>query len=316
MDRDTRWERTKLAYDAIVHASGQQAASAAAAIEAAYERGETDEFVAPTVIGEYDGVAAGDVAIFFNFRPDRARQLTRALAEPGFDEFPRAGGPTLDLTTMTEYRKGWPYPVAFPEQRPKTTLAETIAAAGGHQLHVAETEKYAHVTYFFNGGREQELEGEERRLVDSPRDVPTYDKKPEMSAVDAADAFVERWLGNSFRFGIVNFANPDMVGHTGVIPAAVAAVETVDAQLARVVDAVLEKGGACIVTADHGNCDNMLEPDGSPNTAHSLNPVPLIVTAEGIGLRDGGILADVAPTALELLGIEQPEAMTGRSLLA
>jgi 2,3-bisphosphoglycerate-independent phosphoglycerate mutase len=316
MDRDTRWERTKLAYDAIVHATGQRAASAAQAVEAAYERGETDEFVKPTVIGDYDGAAPGDVALFFNFRPDRARQLTRALAEPGFDEFPRAGGPSLDLTTMTAYRKGWPYPVAFPEQRPKTTLAETIAAAGGRQLHVAETEKYAHVTYFFNGGREQELEGEEHCLVDSPRDVPTYDRKPEMSAADAADAFVERWREGSYRFGIINFANPDMVGHTGVIPAAVTAVETVDSQLEKVVDAVLEKGGACIVTADHGNCDNMLEPDGSPNTAHSLNPVPLIVTADGVGLRDGGILADVAPTALELLGIEQPEAMTGRSLLA
>ncbi len=172
------------------------------------------------------------------------------------------------------------------------------------------------MTYFFNGGREQELDGEEHCLVDSPREVPTYDEKPEMSATAAADTFVERWLGNSYRFGIINFANPDMVGHTGVIPAAVAAVETVDAQLEKVVDAVLEKGGACIVTADHGNCDNMLEPDGSPNTAHSLNPVPLIVTVDGVELRDGGILADVAPTALELLGIEQPGAMTGRSLLA
>jgi 2,3-bisphosphoglycerate-independent phosphoglycerate mutase len=315
MDRDTRWERTKLAYDAIVHATGLAADSASAAIETAYEREETDEFVKPTVIGDYDGVAAGDVALFFNFRPDRARQLTRALAEPGFDEFPRAGGPTLDLTTMTEYRKGWPYPVAFPEQRPATTLAATIAEAGGRQLHVAETEKYAHVTYFFNGGREQEYEGEEHVLVESPRDVPTYDHKPEMSAAAASEAFVEHWGGGGYRFGIINFANPDMVGHTGVIPAAVAAVEAVDAELGRVVEAVLGKGGACIVTADHGNCDHMLEPDGSPNTAHSLNPVPLIVTAEGAELRSGGILADVAPTALELLGIPQPEAMTGRSLL-
>ena len=169
------------------------APASAAAIEASYERGETDEFVKPTVIGDYDGVAAGDVAIFLNFRPDRARELTRALAEPGFDEFSRAGGPTLDLTTMTSYRKGWPYPVAFPEERPQTTLAETIAKAGGRQLHVAETEKYAHVTYFFNGGREQELEGEEHCLVESPRDVPTYDQKPEMSARAAADTFVERW---------------------------------------------------------------------------------------------------------------------------
>jgi 2,3-bisphosphoglycerate-independent phosphoglycerate mutase len=315
MDRDTRWERTKLAYDAIVHAEGLRAASAEEAIASSYERDETDEFVKPTVVGDYDGVAEGDVAIFVNFRPDRARQMTRALAEPGFDEFPRAGGPVLDLTTMTRYRKGWPYPVAFPEERPKTTLAETISEAGGRQLHVAETEKYAHVTYFFNGGREQEWEGEERFLVESPRDVPTYDHKPEMSASAAAAAFVSHWAGGDYRFGIVNFANPDMVGHTGVIPAAVKAVEEVDGCLGEVVEAVTASGGACIVTADHGNCDHMLEPDGSPNTAHSLNPVPLIVTAEGLRLRDGGILADVAPTALELLGIPQPKAMTGHSLI-
>jgi 2,3-bisphosphoglycerate-independent phosphoglycerate mutase len=316
MDRDTRWERTKLAYDAIVHGEGLRAASAEEAIEASYERGETDEFVKPTVIGGYDGAAEGDIAIFINFRPDRARQMTRALAEPGFEEFSRAQGPLLDLTTMTEYRKGWPYPVAFPEARPKTTLAEVISAAGERQLHVAETEKYAHVTYFFNGGREQEWEGEKRCLVDSPRDVPTYDHRPEMSARAAADAFVSRWPAGGYRFGIINFANPDMVGHTGVIPAAVQAVETVDACLADVVEAVERSGGACIVTADHGNCDHMLEPDGSPNTAHSLNPVPLIVTSKGIELRQGGILADVAPTVLELLGIAQPEEMTGRSLIA
>jgi 2,3-bisphosphoglycerate-independent phosphoglycerate mutase len=315
MDRDTRWERTKLAYDAIVHAQGLRAMSASEAIEAAYARDETDEFVKPTVIGDYDGAAEGDVGIFVNFRPDRARQLTMALADPDFEEFPRAGGPLLDLTTMTEYRKGWPYPVAFPEARPSTTLAEVISEADGRQLHVAETEKYAHVTYFFNGGREQELEEEERSLVPSPRDVPTYDRKPEMSAKEAAAAFAGRWSEGGYRFGIINFANPDMVGHTGVIPAAVRAVETVDACLGEVVAAVEATGGACIVTADHGNCDNMLEPDGSPNTAHSLNPVPLIVTAEGLALRDRGILADVAPTILELLGIPQPEAMTGCSLI-
>jgi 2,3-bisphosphoglycerate-independent phosphoglycerate mutase len=316
MDRDTRWERIKLAYDAIVHARGQHAAGTAEAIDASYEREETDEFVMPTVIGDYDGVAEGDVAIFINFRPDRAREMTRALADSDFDEFPRAGGPVLDLTTMTAYRKGWPYPVAFPEARPTTTLAEVVSEAGGRQLHVAETEKYAHVTYFFNGGREEEWQGEERRLVDSPRDVPTYDHKPEMSARAAADAFVSQWSDNDYRFGIVNFANPDMVGHTGVIPAAVKAVEEVDGCLGDVVAAVEATGGACIVTADHGNCDHMLEPDGSPNTAHSLNPVPLIVTGEGLlTLRDHGILADVAPTALELLGIPQPKAMTGRSLL-
>jgi 2,3-bisphosphoglycerate-independent phosphoglycerate mutase len=316
MDRDTRWERTKLAYDAIVHGRGLHAASAEEAISASYEREETDEFVKPTVIGEYDGVAEGDVGIFVNFRPDRARQTTRALAEPRFEEFSRAGGPTLDLTAMTEYRKGWPYPVAFLEARPQTTLAQTISEAGGRQLHVAETEKYAHVTYFFNGGREQEWEGEERHLVDSPRDVPTYDRKPEMSAAAAAGAFVDDWRRGDYQFGIINFANPDMVGHTGVIPAAVAAVEEVDACLGDVIDVLNEMAGACIVTADHGNCDHMLEPDGSPNTAHSLNPVPLIVNVEGLVLRSGGILADVAPTALELLGIEQPSAMTGRSLIS
>jgi 2,3-bisphosphoglycerate-independent phosphoglycerate mutase len=315
MDRDTRWERTKLAYDAIVHGRGQHAPSAEEAIDASYEREETDEFVVPTVIGDYDGVAEGDVAIFVNFRPDRARQMTRALADPDFDEFPRARGPVLDLTTMTSYRKGWPYPVAFPEARPTTTLAEVVSEAGGRQLHVAETEKYAHVTYFFNGGREEEWEGEERCLVDSPRDVPTYDHKPEMSARAAADTFVSHWSSGEYRFGIVNFANPDMVGHTGVIPAAVAAVEEVDGCLGDVLAAVEATGGACIVTADHGNCDHMLEPDGSPNTAHSLNPVPLIVTAAGLALREGGILADVAPTALQFLGILQPEAMTGRSLI-
>jgi len=315
MDRDTRWERTKLAYDAIVHAEGLRAGSSGEAIEASYEREETDEFVKPTVIGDYDGVEDGDVAFFINFRPDRARQMTRALADPDFEEFSR-GGPLLELTTMTEYRKGWPYPVAFAEARPATTLAETISAAGGRQLHVAETEKYAHVTYFFNGGREQEWQGEERHLVDSPRDVPTYDHKPQMSARAAADTFTGHWREGDYRFGIINFANPDMVGHTGVIPAAVAAVEEVDGCLGDVVEAVSARGGACIITADHGNCDHMLEPDGSPNTAHSLNPVPLIVTAEGLTLRNHGILADVAPTALELLDIPQPEAMTGRSLVA
>jgi 2,3-bisphosphoglycerate-independent phosphoglycerate mutase len=316
MDRDTRWERVKLAYDAIVHAEGRRAASAGEAIESSYGADQTDEFVMPTVIGDYDGVAEGDVAIFVNFRPDRAREMSMALADPGFDGFPRSAGPLLDLMTMTEYRKGWPYPVAFPERRPETTLAEVISEAGGRQLHVAETEKYAHVTYFFNGGREEEWGGEERRLVDSPRDVPTYDHKPQMSARAAADAFTGRWAEGDYRFGIINFANPDMVGHTGVIPAAVAAVEEVDGCLADVVAAVQAKGGACIVTADHGNCDHMLEPDGSPNTAHSLNPVPLIVTLDDIALNGPGILADVAPTILDLLDIPQPAPMTGRSLLA
>jgi 2,3-bisphosphoglycerate-independent phosphoglycerate mutase len=314
MDRDRRWERVKEAYDAVVHAQGLRAESAVDAVRESYERGETDEFIRPTVVGDYDGMAEGDAVLHFNFRPDRARELVRALGEPGFDEFPRGVAPRVRLTTLTEYRKGWEYPVAFPPQVPEVTLAQVIAGLGAHQLHVAETEKYAHVTYFFNGGREDEWEGEERCLVPSARDVPTYDKKPEMSARAAADAFRERWSQDGFRFGIINFANPDMVGHTGDIPAAVRAVETVDACLGDVIAAVHASGGACIVTADHGNADNMLEPDGSPNTAHSTNPVPFIVTVEGVSLAEGR-LADVAPTALALLGIEQPAAMTGRSLV-
>jgi 2,3-bisphosphoglycerate-independent phosphoglycerate mutase len=331
MDRDRRWERTKLAYDALVHGrpaplgkdtddfSADQttapAESGEAAVRAAYERGETDEFIRPTLVGEEGRIRDGDAVLFFNFRPDRARQLTRALGEREFSEFDRGAAPRVHLTTLTEYQEDWDYPIAFPPERPQATLASVLAERGASQLHVAETEKYAHVTYFFNGGEEHEHPGEERCLVDSPRDVPTYDHKPEMSAPAAAGAFVERWTGGGYRFGIINFANPDMVGHTGVIPAAVRAIETVDEQLGRVVAAVHASGGACVVTADHGNADNMLEPDGSPNTAHSLNPVPLIVTADVGELRDGGILADVAPTVLDLLGEPQPEAMTGQSLL-
>jgi 2,3-bisphosphoglycerate-independent phosphoglycerate mutase len=204
--------------------------------------------------------------------------------------------------------------VAFPPKEPATTLAQVISEQGDRQLHVAETEKYAHVTYFFDGGKEGELAGEEQLLADSPRDVPTYDHKPEMSAEGAARLFTDAWSADGYRFGIINFANPDMVGHTGVIPAAVSAIEEVDRRLADVVSAVHEKGGALIITADHGNSEQMLEPDGSPNTAHSTNPVPAIVTVRDIQLREGGILADVAPTALDLLGIPQPEAMTGKSL--
>jgi 2,3-bisphosphoglycerate-independent phosphoglycerate mutase len=318
MDRDRRWERTRAAYDAIVHgdAEGRHAVSGAEAVAAAYERGETDEFVAATLVGDEARVRDGDAVVFFNFRPDRARQLTRALGELGFEEFDRGDAPEVQLTTLTEYNEDWSYPIVFPPARPETTLAATLAERGIAQLHVAETEKYAHVTYFFNGGEEHEYAGEERRLVDSPRDVPTYDHKPEMSAAPAAEAFVERWRAGAYGFGIINFANPDMVGHTGVIEAAVVAIEVVDGCLGRVVAAVHERGGACIVTADHGNADHMLEPDGSPNTAHSLNPVPLLVTAAVDGLREGGVLADVAPTVLDLLGLEQPKAMTGRSLVA
>jgi 2,3-bisphosphoglycerate-independent phosphoglycerate mutase len=317
MDRDRRWDRTKLAYDAIVHgvAEPPRAPSGEAAVRAAHGRDETDEFIRPTLVGEEGRIRDGDAVLFFNFRPDRARQLTRALAEPGFAEFDRGAPLRIHYTALTEYQEEWTYPVAFPPERPRATLAALLAERGTPQLHVAETEKYAHVTYFFNGGEESPHAGEERCLVDSPRDVPTYDHKPEMSAYAAADEFVERWSGDGYGFGIINFANPDMVGHTGVIPAAVRAVEAVDECLGGVVRAVHESGGACIVTADHGNADNMLEPDGSPNTAHSLNPVPLVMTADVPGLRDGGILADVSPTVLDLLGVEQPPEMTGRTLI-
>jgi 2,3-bisphosphoglycerate-independent phosphoglycerate mutase len=315
MDRDKRWDRTKLAYDAIVHGEAEHSAqSGEEAVKAAYERGETDEFIKPTLVGDEGRIRSGDGVVFFNFRPDRARQLTRALGEPDFDEFDRGEAPEVRLTTLTQYQEDWDYPVAFPQARPAVTLASVLAERGVRQLHVAETEKYAHVTYFFNGGEEDPYPGEERRLVDSPRDVPTYDKKPEMSAAAAADAFVEGWREHEPGFAIINFANPDMVGHTGVIEAAVRAIETVDECLGRVVEAVHESGGVCVITADHGNADHMLEPDGSPNTAHSMNPVPLVVTGYVGELRDGGTLADVAPTVLALLEEKQPAEMTGRPL--
>ena len=318
MDRDKRWERTQKAYDMLVHGRAEyHADSGVDAVRAAYERGEGDEFIEPTTVGAEACIRPGDSVIAFNFRPDRMREITRALAEQGFDEVDRGGVARIErYVTLTEYEEGWPYPVAFPPAHPETTLPHVIAAAGGRQLHVAETEKYPHVTYFFGGGEETPEEGERRELVPSPRDVPTYDKKPEMSAREAARAFVQAWEEEDFRFGIINFANADMVGHTGVIAAAVKAVETVDACLGEIVRAVQASGGALIITADHGNSDAMLEPGGAPNTAHSLNQVPVIVTVDGVTLEHGGVLADVAPTALELLGIDQPEAMTGRSLLA
>jgi 2,3-bisphosphoglycerate-independent phosphoglycerate mutase len=326
MDRDRRWDRTKRAYDALVRGEGLRAQSAAEAIEQAYGRGETDEFIQPTVIEPAGGDSAkllrpGDSVITFNFRPDRMRQLVRALGEDQFEEFERPGWGRVHLTTMTRYREDWTYPVAFEPSKPKATIARLLAARGDRQLHVAETEKYPHVTYFFNGGEEEPYEGEERFLVPSPRDVPTYDHKPEMSAREATEAFVTHWReaageGRSFRFAIINFANPDMVGHTGNIPAATRAVEVVDGCLGAVVDAVHETGGGLIVTADHGNADEMLEPDGSPDTAHSTNPVPLIVTVEGLELAGRGVLADVVPTALELLEIPKDPSMTGESLIA
>lgn len=330
MDRDSRWERVQQAYDLIVHGEApHQAASAVQAVKDAYARDETDEFVTATRIGEEATIRPGDKLIVTNFRPDRVREITRALAEPGFLEVDRqaaaphpeqtdpAVAPVAvdDYVCMTQYKADWPYPVAFPPRNPDITLADVIEATGGAQIHVAETEKYPHVTYFFNGGIEDEHRDEFRDVVPSPRDVATYDEKPQMSAREAADAFVRLWHDHGPTFGIINFANPDMVGHTGSIPAAVEAIEFVDGCLKDVVKAVTESGGVCLVTADHGNADNMLEPDGSPNTAHSLNPVPFVVTRDDVQLRDEGILADVAPTVLDLLGVVQPKAMTGTSMI-
>jgi 2,3-bisphosphoglycerate-independent phosphoglycerate mutase len=309
MDRDRRWGRTQRALDLLLDNQAEFAApSGRQAVLDAYERGETDEFIAATKVGAEARIRTGDSVIAFNFRPDRMRQLTEKLA-------PLAGL----YTTLTEYEEGWTWPVAFPPARPAITLPHVVERHGARQLHVAETEKYPHVTYFFGGGEETPCDGERRELVPSPRDVATYDLEPQMSAREAAGAFVGAWRADAPAFGIINFANPDMVGHTGVIPAAVTAVETADACLGSVVECVLESGGALVVTADHGNADEMLEPDGSPDTAHSLNPVPLLVVTPddaSPALRDGGVLADVAPTVLELLGWEQPPEMTGRSLLA
>jgi len=317
MDRDRRWDRIQLAYDMLIHGRAEHTArSGPEAARAAYERDETDEFIKPVLVGEEARIRPGDSIFAFNFRPDRMREITRALAEPAFSEIDRGGAQTIDsYATMTEYVEGWPYPVAFPPEHLSVTMSRVLEQRGATQLHVAETEKYPHVTYFFNGGEEQPCDCERRELVPSPRDVPTYDYKPEMSAREAAAAFVGAWRQDSPTFGIINFANADMVGHTGVIPAAVKGIETVDECLAQVVAAVHESGGACVVTADHGNADHMLEPDGSPNTAHSLNPVPVVVTVPGLTLRGGGVLADVTPTLLQMLGIDQPAAMTGHSLI-
>jgi 2,3-bisphosphoglycerate-independent phosphoglycerate mutase len=305
MDRDHRWERTERALDAIVRRVGEPAGDIVAAVERSYARGVSDEFIEP-IVTDAPGLERRDAVIFFNFRPDRARQLTRRLLDEGYD-----------VTTMTRYSGELDCPVAFEEQDVADTIAEVVAAHGLGQLHVAETEKYAHVTYFLNGGREQAWEGETRVLVPSPRDVPTYDLKPEMSAPEVARRFVEGVSSGAYRFAIVNLANPDMVGHTGVIGAVVRAVEVVDSCLGEMVAAVGAAGGVCLICADHGNAEQLLAEDGvSPHTAHTTNPVPLIVTSSDLTVSGGGGLADLAPTCLALMGIDPPPEMTGRSLVA
>jgi 2,3-bisphosphoglycerate-independent phosphoglycerate mutase len=329
MDRDMRWERTKSGYDAIVHGVGEHAPTARAAIEAAYARGENDEFVTPTVIEGVEGlVRDGDPVIHANFRADRARQLTHAVADRefvGFDRTSPAGRPPPDpfVVTMTSYEAGLPVAVAFPPEEVRS-LAQAFSEAGWRQFHVAETEKYAHVTYFFNGGREAPFPGEERLLVPSAK-VATYDLQPEMSAPGVTDALVAAIASGRYDFIVANYANPDMVGHTGVWAATVAAVEAVDRCLARIVEAIegvesADPGGpgaVLAVTADHGNADEMIDEGGSPVTAHSLNPVPIVLAGRdvrGRSLRDG-VLADVAPTLLELAGMAPWDGMTGTSLL-
>jgi 2,3-bisphosphoglycerate-independent phosphoglycerate mutase len=304
MDRDKRWERTQRAFDAIVNGEGEHADDPVAAVKASYERGVTDEFIEPVVLEGRPRLARGDAAIFFNFRPDRARQLSKLLLDGGFD-----------LTTMTRYSDELDCPVAFAEKRVDETMAEVVSEAGLRQLHAAETEKYAHVTYFFNGGREEEWSGETRLLVQSPREVGTYDKKPEMSAEEVASRFCEALADGDYAFAVVNFANPDMVGHSGVIPAVVRAVEVTDACLGRVVETVERLGGVTLVTADHGNAEQMYEEDGtSPHTAHTSNPVPLIVTDRQATLREGGELSGLVPTALAYLGLTKPLQMSGQNL--
>ena len=303
MDRDKRWDRTQKAYDALVGSQGFVTDDLLAAVEAGYAEGVTDEFIEPIVHAGTPRIEHGDSVIFFNFRPDRGRQLSRLLVDGGFD-----------LTTMTRYSDDLDCPVVFGEQHVPDTLAEVLSRAGAKQLHMAETEKYAHVTYFFNGGVEEPWEGEERILVASPRDVPSYDFRPEMSANEVTDRFCDE-IGNGYRFAVINFANPDMVGHTGVIPAVVSAVETTDACLGRVVRAVDALGGVCLVTADHGNAENELTADGAPQTAHTTNPVPCILTLPGVELAAGGEIADLAPTVLALLGIDQPDVMSGKPLV-
>jgi 2,3-bisphosphoglycerate-independent phosphoglycerate mutase len=317
MDRDRRWERVKLAYDALVHGRGHRASDAAAAVRESYARGETDEFILPTVVTDDPDtrIRDGNGLIFFNFRPDRVREMAAALTQDNFANFDRGGAPpALDVVGMTEYDPKLGLAVAFPKEEPRNVLAEVVSAAGLTQLHIAETEKYAHVTFFFNGGREEPFPGERRRLVPSPKDVATYDQKPAMSAYEVAECFEKTMAEDPVDLVVLNFANPDMVGHTGDIPATVEAIQHVDRCLGRVLKVLQGAGAKVIVTSDHGNAESMLEPNGDVNTAHTTAKVPLLVLDEGVTVRDGAGLADVAPTILCFMGLEVPAAMTGRPL--
>ena len=319
MDRDNRWDRVEKAYRAMTMGEGKSFPDSHSAITAAYANDQTDEFVEPCIIGAPAPVNDGDGIIFFNFRADRAREISAAFTSDEFDGFTRPN--KIDLAAyvcMTNYAEQLNLPVAFPPDSYANILAETVANAGMKQLHLAETEKYAHVTFFFNGGTEEPFPNEERILIPSPQDVATYDKKPQMSAAQVADNVIEQVRSDKFDLIIVNFANPDMVGHTGIMDAAINAVETVDSNLQRVIDAVLQQDGCLLITADHGNCEQMIDGDGQPQTAHTTNPVPIIYVSNVSSSHctiNSGQLADIAPTILTLLDLAVPTEMTGKNLL-
>jgi 2,3-bisphosphoglycerate-independent phosphoglycerate mutase len=323
MDRDTRWDRTQLAYRLYTQGIGVPARDPVAAVTQAYEKSETDEFVKPIVIMEQNDVPLatiqdGDSVIFFNFRADRARQITRALTETRFQGFERAVWPQVaEYVCMTLYDEQFSLPMAFPPVVLKEILGEIISSQGLKQLRIAETEKYAHVTYFFNGGEEKPFENEDRCLVPSPRDVPTYDYKPQMSAVAVTDEVLQRIASDRYDLIVLNFANMDMVGHTGKLEAAIEAVQTVDQCVGRIVDAVHAKAGAVLITADHGNAETIIDDNGHVHTAHTTNPVHLVLVDDSRkqARLKPGVLGDVAPTILKLMGIAQPEQMTGKSLI-
>ncbi|MDD7184392.1 MAG: 2,3-bisphosphoglycerate-independent phosphoglycerate mutase [Oscillospiraceae bacterium] len=316
MDRDNAWDRVEKAYNALVMGEGVQETDPVQAIRNSYANGVTDEFMLPTVVDKNGMIKENDSVIFFNFRPDRARQLTRTFADPDFKGFERKKGYfPVHFVCMAQYDASMPnVSVAFPPEQLKMTLGEYLSKLGKTQLRIAETQKYAHVTFFFNGGEEKQFEGEDRILIKSP-DVETFDMKPEMSAFEVTDAVVDAINSDKYDVIILNYANCDMVGHTGVFEAAKKAVEAVDTCVGRMVDAILAKGGVALITADHGNADKMYEPDGSAFTAHTTNPVPFIVVGEDCELRDGGVLADIAPTILQIMGVPQPAEMTGKSLI-
>ncbi len=323
MDRDTRWDRTQQAFRLYTAAEGLRETDPVLAVRNAYHRGETDEFVKPIVMTQKDGrpirtIADGDAVIFFNFRADRARQITRALTSPDFEFFPRDARPVLtDFVCMTVYDEKYPLPMAFPPVSLHDILGEVISKQGLAQLRIAETEKYAHVTYFFNGGEEKPFPNEDRCLIPSPREVSTYDQKPEMSAPEVTREVLARIRAEKYDLIVMNFANMDMVGHTGIMEAAVRAVRTVDGCVREIATEMLARGGKLLITADHGNAEKMIDENGHPHTAHTLNPVPLVLVDDSrkqARLRKGA-LGDIAPTILELMGIPQPEKMTGTSLL-